>query len=77
MLPERAEPASEDDDKLIAALIRLPLKLREVILLYYYQGMKAEEIAESLGIAQSSVSGRLKRGREKLKALLDGRELDE
>lgn len=77
MLPERAEPASEDDDKLIAALIRLPLKLREVILLYYYQGMKVEEIAGSLGIAQSSVSGRLKRGREKLKALLDGRELDE
>ena len=36
-----------------------------------------DEIAEALGISHSSVSCRLKRGREKLKNLLEGRELDE
>ena len=57
--------------------MRLSRKLREVILLYYYQGMNVNEIAEALGISHSSVSCRLKRGREKLKNLLEGRELDE
>ena len=52
-------------------------KLREVILLYYYQGMNVNEIADALNLSHSSVSGRLKRGREKLKKMLEGRELDE
>ena len=42
-----------------------------------YQGLKINEIADALSISHSSVSGRLKRGREKLKNLLEGRELDE
>ena len=57
--------------------MQLPRKLREVILLYYYQDMTVTEIAVSLGISQSSVSGRLKRAREKLRALLEGRDLCE
>jgi len=38
--------------------------------------MGMEEIAETLGIAQSSVSNRLKRGREKLRKALEGRDQD-
>ena len=38
---------------------------------------KVNEVAEALGISQPSVSQRLKRGREKLKAALEGREIDE
>ena len=53
-----------------------PRKMREAILLYYYQDMSTEEIAETLGIAQSSVSNRLRRGREKLRKLLEGRDQD-
>ena len=41
-----------------------------------YQDMSTEEIAETLGIAQSSVSNRLRRGREKLRKLLEGRDQD-
>ena len=40
------------------------------------QGCTAEEIAETLGIVQSSVSNRLRRGREKLRKLLEGGEQD-
>ena len=76
MLPEAAVPFEEKDDELTRAVIRLPIRLREVILLYYYQGLKVNEIAEALGISQPSVSGRLKRGQEKLKDILEGREND-
>ena len=77
MLPEPVAASDEKDEELAAAVMKLPLRLREVILLYYYQGMKVNEIADVLGISQSSVSGRLNRGRGKLKDLLEGRELDE
>ena len=77
MLPEASVPFEEKDDELTRAVIRLPIRLREVILLYYYQGLKVNEVAEALGISQPSVSQRLKRGRDKLKEALEGRELDE
>lgn len=78
MLPEPATGTADDgDEALTLAVMRLPRKLREVILLYYYQGLKVDEIAEMLHIAHSSVSGRLKRARIKLKHLLEGREIDE
>ena len=77
MMPDEAEETNEDEEELATAVAKLPRKLREVILLYYYQGMKVNDIADALGIAQSAVSGRLKRGRDKLRNLLEGRELDE
>ena len=36
MLPEAAVPFEERDEELITAVMRLPIKLREVILLFYY-----------------------------------------
>ncbi len=76
MLPiGTAQPETEDLD-LSLAVMNLPRKLREAIILYYYQDMGTEEIAETLGIAQSSVSNRLRRGREKLRKMLEGRDQD-
>ena len=77
MMPDKEVQTNENDEELTTADTKLPIKLREVILLHYYQGLKVNEIADALGISQSSVSGRLKRGREKLKCVLEGRELDE
>ena len=77
MLPEASVPFTERDDALTQAVMRLPEKLRRVIILYYYQALGVREIAETLGITQPSVSSRMKRGREKLKAALEGREIDE
>jgi RNA polymerase sigma-70 factor (ECF subfamily) len=75
-LPSRREtdPAHRE---VAAAVMNLPRKLREVILLYYYRGLTMEEIAEVLEISQPAVSGRLKRAREKLKAELKGESIDE
>ena len=77
LLPQTAEPFTQAEEALVTQVMRLPRKLREVILLYYYQDMTVTEIAVSLGISQSSVSGRLKRAREKLRTLLEGRDLCE
>ncbi len=70
-LPEASVPFGDSDEDLVEAVMKLPAKLREVILLYYYQGMNVTEIADSLNLSQSSVSGRLKRARDKLRAMLE------
>lgn len=52
---------------LLKQVMDLALKYREVILLYYYQDFKVNEIANILGIGESSVKMRLTRARKKLK----------
>ena len=70
-LPSRQE-ADPYHREVAAAVMNLPRKLREVILLYYYRGLNMQEIAEVLNITQPAVTGRLKRAREKLKTELKG-----
>ena len=76
MLPVGAVHPDTEDLDLSLAVMKLPRKIREAIILYYYQDMSTEEVAETLGIVQSSVSNRLRRGREKLRKLLEGRDHD-
>ena len=59
------------------AVMNLPRKLREVIILYYYRGLNTLEIAETLNITQPAVTGRLKRARDRLKRVLKGDDIDE
>ena len=75
MLPEASAPFEEKDESIVLSVMKLPIKLREVILLHYYQEMTTVDIAHSLGLSQSAVSGRLKRARDKLRNILEGREL--
>ncbi len=49
------------------AVLRLPGKYREVTVLCYHQEMKIREIAQTLGISENAVSGRLRRARELLR----------
>ena len=73
-LPEPAIQPTDEHVELTLALMNLPRKLREALTLYYYQDMSTTEIAETLGIAQSSVSNRLRRGRDALRKALERRE---
>jgi RNA polymerase sigma-70 factor (ECF subfamily) len=59
-----------EEEGLITQVMRLPPKLKEVTLLYYYQAMNVNEIAQALGISHSSVSERLNRARRKLRDAL-------
>lgn len=74
MLPEPVQDTAEDEFALTIAVMNLPKKEREAILLYYYQDMNVSEIAQALGVTQPTVSYRLKRAREKLRQELEGRE---
>lgn len=70
-LPEQSVPDHAENILLAAEVMNLPRKLREVIILYYYQNMEGIEIAEALHISQPAVSTRLKRAREKLRACMN------
>lgn len=73
-LPESGAPFSSREESLIVEVMRLPRRLREVTLLYYYHGMDERDIAEALGISRSAVSDRLSRARRKLKGMIEGRD---
>lgn len=75
MLPEPIQTVSEHDQALTFAIMNLPAKLREAIILYYYQDMSTIEIAEMLGISQPTVSYRLKQGLNRLRTQIEGREI--
>lgn len=77
MLPEQAVQPEEGQLDLTLAVMNLPPRYREAIMLYYYQDMDTTEIGHVLGIHQSSVSIRLKKGREMLRKALEGRGLNE
>ena len=54
-----------------AALGRLRLQERQVILLVGLEGMRYEEVAEILGVPVGTVRSRLSRGRDQLRRLMD------
>jgi RNA polymerase sigma-70 factor (ECF subfamily) len=53
------------------ALAALPLELREVTVLFYFDDLKGDEIAAILRIPHATVRTRLARARERLRGLLD------
>ena len=77
MLPESRVIRDPYHREVTAAVMNLPGKLREVILLYYYRGLTMTETAEVLGITQPAVTSRLKRAKDKLKTELKGGGIDE
>ena len=69
-LPEPVFHPVEEDQFLMESLLTLPLKQREVVLLYYYHNMTLKEIAGALNISQPSVSRRMSRAKKQLRSLL-------
>jgi RNA polymerase sigma-70 factor, ECF subfamily len=70
--PETLALASATRDALQAALEKLPVAYREVILLCDVEDMKYAEIAEVLSVPIGTVMSRLARGRKMLRQLLAG-----
>lgn len=74
-LPEESDGRdAESDTELMDTVLRLPLKQREAVLLYYYQNMTMQETAEALHITVSNVSRRLESARKALRKQLEGGE---
>ncbi|MBS2967810.1 sigma-70 family RNA polymerase sigma factor [Metabacillus sp. KIGAM252] len=72
---EKALMDGEFSEWLKDCIFKLPVKYREVIMLYYYQELSAAEIAEVLQVPESTVRTRLDRARKKLAPLIKEEEL--
>ena len=62
--PQVAEP------EIIEEVLQLPLKYREVIVLYYYDDCAVNQVATLLSLPIATVKTRLQRGRSLLKGIL-------
>ena len=75
LLPEAAAISPAPDALNFESLIHpLSPPYRVVMILHYSEGYKAREIAEMLGLSLGTVTSRLKRGREQLAGILEGKE---
>lgn len=71
-VPMHVHDALPEDRELLMDVLSLPEKLRQPILLYYYQDMTLEEVAETLGASKSTIHNRLRRAEGMLKITLTG-----
>ena len=70
-------PVDSRDDTVLKAVMALPQRDREVVLLRYYQQMRLGEISQALGLPEGTVTSRLNRARAKLRRQLEGWYWDE
>ena len=71
-IPLQVSGALPEDRELLMDVLSLPEKLRQPIVLYYYQDMTLEEIAEALGVGKSTIHNRLRKAESLLKITLTG-----
>ena len=62
----------QEKTELSEAVFALPVKYREVIIFFYYQELKIEEISTVLGVNPSTIRTRLSRARDLLNKKLGG-----
>jgi len=72
-VPSTSEVAEREQlrTQVVAAVMELPEAFRAVVLLRHYRGLDTRECAAELGIPESTVRTRLKRGLDQLRAQLD------
>ena len=73
-LPLRLTAEDGQDRALTMDVMRLPDRLKQVILLHFYQNLTIQETAQALGIPKSTAYRRLARAEEELKETLTGGE---
>lgn len=66
-LPLAAMPAHEDSLALTQAVMRLPAKYKDIVLLHYYQDLNLRACAQALGISPPTATRRLKQAQKKLR----------
>ncbi|WP_409273349.1 sigma-70 family RNA polymerase sigma factor [Neobacillus sp. SCS-31] len=61
---------ADQNEQLLQTVLTLPVKYREVIVLYYFYDVPIHELAETLDLNTNTVKTRLSRGRDTLKRKL-------
>jgi len=74
MPPDYPSSYTDEEKNVLEDILQLPVKYRNVIYLYYYEGYRINEIAEILSANANTVGSQLQRGRMMLKDLLEGEE---
>jgi RNA polymerase sigma-70 factor (ECF subfamily) len=69
--PLEATIARADAETVRAALLRLPERCRDAVLLRYWEGLSHQEIAAALGVAEGTAKSILFRAREQLRVALE------
>lgn len=67
LFPKQENTVPKEDDKVLEWVMALPVKYKQVIYLYYYEGYQTSEIASMLHCSESTVRNQLLRGRRLLK----------
>lgn len=71
-----ANSQSTLEEYLFEKILELPIKYREVIILYYYKELPIKEIGFILKIKEATLQSRLLRGRKKLRDLIQERGIE-
>ncbi|MEQ6377020.1 sigma-70 family RNA polymerase sigma factor [Bacillaceae bacterium S4-13-56] len=69
--PEQDLIKKDEDSFLADCIMKLPMKYREVILLYYYSELDTEEIAAALKVNSKTIRTRMRRARNLLKDMYE------
>ena len=76
-LPPAIQPFEEADDTLVQAVLALPIKQRQAVVLHYYQGLTVQEAAQAMGISRRAAHDRLAKAQQVLRKELEGWYRDE
>ena len=68
---ERAESRPEEDGILLEFVMDLPVKYRDVLYLYYYEGYSVREISGMLERKESTIQSQLAAGRKRLRQRIE------
>ena len=68
--PDEAAARKDRDARLLRAVMELPVKYREPVLLVYYHELTNSQAAEAMGITDSAFRSRLMRARDLLRRTL-------
>lgn len=67
----QSSDSTEDSQILGRQILELPIKYREILVLYYYKELSVKEISHLLNLSENTVKTRLQRGRFQLKSMLE------
>ena len=71
LLPEETTLLNDEAHAVLKALAELPAHQREVVVLFYYQELSQQDIAESLHIPLGTVKSRLSLGLRRLREIVN------
>jgi RNA polymerase sigma factor (sigma-70 family) len=69
--PEMAVVKQCEKEFISHCVLALPVKYREIIILYYYEELPIERISEILKMNENTIKTRLMRAREKIKKMME------